>query len=303
MLDLRLAVSETAFGTSPVKIPCPVHDDPTASMAVYADNVHCFGCGFHLNDWDEALALLLGISKDEARVVAPRYSAECVPQTTKRPSPRDPINIGHAKLYNRYLREVMPHRLAWFHNRGLTDATIDAEFLGHNGFSFVIPVYDSQRRLLTLRFRRDDAVLHDETKLAKYSGLKGRNGLYLYGEHWLHEFTQRWVIVTEGELDALRLWQTGLCAISATNGARQAPQIPRLLSELSVRVDRLFIATDQDGPGEEAARAIARAADEYGMRSVRLSWCEGKDITEHLQLRGKLDVMKGVWNGERFVYH
>jgi DNA primase len=311
MLDLRLVVDESASGYGPVKIKCLVHDDPTASMCIYPDNIHCFGCGYHRNDWDECLALLLGISKDAAHEVAPRYSTESLDAYRTKAAQqarRDPLPKARALMYNRYLRDVMSHRLDWLYKRGLTDETIDRELLGHDGFRFSIPVYDFEGRLVTIRFRRDDTILpefHEDENgrpvpVPKYSGLKGRNGLYLYGEHWLSQFPQHWVIVTEGELDALRLRQQGLPAVSATNGARQTGAVIRLLLDVLPDLRSLYIATDQDEPGEEAAVQAAKAASAFSVEATRLMWMEGKDITEHLQMRGKLDVMKGVWNGEKF---
>jgi DNA primase len=34
------------------KVRCPFHADKTPSMKVYADNVHCFGCGWHGDSLD-----------------------------------------------------------------------------------------------------------------------------------------------------------------------------------------------------------------------------------------------------------
>jgi DNA primase len=314
MLDLRLAVDESAFGDMPTKIRClnPNHDDPAASLAVYPDNLHCYGCGWHRNDADEALALLLGISKVEAATRLHQYDSDKLDayrEKVAKEARRDPMPYGVAVMYNRFLREQMPQRLEWFYERGLTDETIDTHLLGHDGYRFSIPVFDSNHQLLTIRFRRDDLLLpemwdcHDATsRVPKYSGTKSRNGLYLYGEHWLSQMESDSVIVTEGELDALRLWQAGLCGVSATNGARQSARVPSLLYGLSERVDTIIAATDMDEPGEEAATRLAKAATEAGMTCIRWAWIDGKDITEHLQRYGLEDIMKGVWNGQRFCF-
>ena len=42
------------YGISPKhgKVCCPFHADKTPSMKVYAENVHCFGCGWHGDSLD-----------------------------------------------------------------------------------------------------------------------------------------------------------------------------------------------------------------------------------------------------------
>lgn len=305
MLDLRLAVDETAYGDGPLKVRCPVHDDPSASLAVYPDNIHCFGCGFHRNNPDEALAVLLGISRTEARSALPQFDSERLDAYRLRAAERaklDPLPTSKAKMYNTFLRQTMSHRLEWFYARGLTDETIDRALLGHDGARFTIPVFDQHGQLLTIRYRKD--LMPDQwdrednrTRIPKYSGTKGRNGLFLYGAQWLGDTD--YVIVTEGELDALRLLQCGHPVCSATNGARQVVRVPRLLSELFPSIRRLYIATDQDDAGHDAARQTARGAEGYEVK--RLRWLtEVKDVTEHLML-GDDSWYEESWNGKGFV--
>lgn len=293
MLDLRLAVTDSPYGDAAVKVTCPVHNDPSASLAVYPDNIHCYGCGFHRNNLDEALAILLGITPAEAFERLDSLQGAYVAQA-KVDLP--PLPTGKARMYHRFLREQMSQRLEWLYARGLTDATIDEALLGHDGFRFTIPVFDQHNQLVTLRFRKDDTVPDDEgERTPKYSGMKGRNQLYLYGANWLAGDT---VIVTEGELDALRLWQTGLCAVSATNGAGRTARVPALLRELSEQVDTIVAATDADAAGDKAAVQTAKAAEEVGCRVKRLRWLEGKDVTEAL-CKGS-EFYEQAWTGKAF---
>jgi hypothetical protein len=282
-------------------------------MAVYADNMHCFGCGFHRNDWDECLSLLLGVTRAEAHAVAPQYSIERLDAYRIKAAQyanANPLPRARAEMYNRFMRESVTHRMSWYLQRGLTPETINRELLGHDGCRFTIPVYNVRGELVTIRFRRDDNTMPEwwdeedgkRTYNPKYSGLKGRNGLYLYGAHWLSQMDTDYAIVTEGELDALLLRQQGLPACSATNGARQAFAVVSHLHELLPGISRLVVATDQDAPGQEAAVQVAKAGTKLGLRVIRWEWLGGKDITEHLMWRGKLDVIEGEWNGSRFTF-
>lgn len=270
-----------------------------------------FGCGAHFNDWDEALSLLLGVTKAEAHAVAPHYSSESLDAYRERAAleaRRDPLPPAYADIYYRNLYKTRRHRLEWLYARGLTDETIALAKLGHSGTHFTIPLFDANGNLLSLRFRKDDEYVPDEDEdgkaFPKYSGMKGRNGLYLYGEWLLSQRPYDFTFVTEGELDALRLWQDGYPAVSATNGARQARNAPILLRRLFPTVRRLLVATDGDGPGTEAAAAVSAEGQRLGFGVVRCSWFVGKDITEYLKAGGKLEwLMKETvceYNADRF---
>lgn len=299
MLDLRLAVTDYVSGTSPVKIPCVNvnHHDPTASLAVYPDHLHCFGCGFHRNDWDEALAILLGKTIVEARVLAQHYDSDKLDGYREKveTAPRTPIPSAFADIYHRHLLTVRKERLEWLYARGINDDTIREARLGHTGTAFTIPVCSKEQRLLTVRYRRDDYFepLQVEgvssSSTPKYSGMPGRNGLYLYGEDRLANAKQRFCFICEGEFDSLRLWQEGIPSCSATNGARQAFRVPGLLRRMFPRIRQLVVATDSDDAGEQAAEATIRAAAALGYQVYRLSWLEeAKDITEYLGQGGTL---------------
>jgi DNA primase len=121
-----------------------------------------------------------------------------------------------------------------------------------------------------------------EIAVPKYSGMRGRNGLYLYPENDISMEGTTWLVVVEGELDAVRLWQAGIPAVSTTNGAGQVHRIPALLREKFPQITTLFIATDKDEPGREADRQTVTEARRLGFEVTEISWPEewGKDITE-----------------------
>lgn len=296
--DLRLAVSQNVYGDAPVKIPClnPLHKDDTASLCVYRENLHCFGCGFHERNIDKALALLLGVTPAEAREIAPKLQARTatIQQASTIDVRQHPLPSGLADLYYANLYKTRAHRLEWLYERGLTDNGIRLGRLGHTGASFVLPVFDATGALLTLRFRRDDLFSGQgdgATAGPKYFGTKGRNGVFLYGEWLLANDKRDWCIITEGELDCLRVWQSGYPACSATNGAGQAHLVPALLRKLLPTIRTVLVGVDTDAAGEAAAKRTCEAARKLGLRVIRLSWLDdAKDLTEYLTQGG---TMKG----------
>ena len=289
-LDLRLAVTDMPVGDLPVYAKCPNHNDKKRpNLAVYVDSIHCYVCGYNrMGAW--GLAALLKVGIDEARAAAERYTSEGLDAYRERAATearRDPMPTALAQVYSHVLTHgPRKSRLDWLRARGLTDQTIGDNLLGHDGNRFVIPVFDAGANLISLRFRRDDE--YQDEGYPKYSGVKGRNGLYLYPEDLISRAERKLLVICEGELDALRLWQENIPAVSATNGAGQAPKLPALIRERWPSVESLFIATDQDEPGEEAARLTAERAQALGFRTYRVQWREGKDVTEAIAL-GSLD--------------
>jgi DNA primase len=306
MLDLRLAlpddVQHQAVGDYPIYVKCVRHaDKKRPNMAVYPDHLHCYVCGYTCGCAHpgpehgprcpqfqlEALAALLGVDIETARTVAPQYTNESLDAYRERAyleAKRTPLPRALATAYHRILLGARAERLEWLYERGLTDASIDSFKLGHDGFRFVIPVFDKDGNLLTLRYRRDD--VYQSEQRPKYSGLPGRNGFYVYPEWRLRDET--WVMVCEGELDAVRCWQEGWPAVSATNGARQVPKLIPALQELLPHLDTVLLATDSDEAGEEAANVAGRDAQARGLRVERCRWDDAKDITDALRLGRRL---------------
>lgn len=304
-LDLRLAVTDSPLGDMPEKISCPAHDDPAASMAVYRDHTYCYGCG-KVDHGYYALALLLyGDHSEEnrrrAREVGHRYTAREVDAYRERVDQQvklDPLPWGLALSYHNLLfSEYRGGRREWLHERGLSLDSINRFRLGHDGVRYTIPVYDQRGQLLTIRYRRDDHYgTHTfdprkgkEVAIPKYSGMRGRNGLFLYPAE---EIAQKLylsglssLVVVEGELDAVRLWQEGIPSVSATNGAGSVAKLPALIREAFPQITHLSFACDQDAAGSEATNQGITAAIKEGFEWEYWVWpiewgC--KDITEVL---------------------
>lgn len=279
MLDLRLAINDDVTEEC-IKIRCVAvgHNDSVASMAVYSDHIHCYGCGFHAVG-PAALGHLLGHSITPADTL--RYSSDTPERYRVRVETGDisPLSAAHAELYHRFLYQVLPHRLTWLYARGLTDSIIQRFQIGHTGEHFTIPVFTEDRSLISFRYRADPDIADSDTlRKRKYTGMKGRNGLYPYPV-WV-PLDKSAVFLTEGELDTLYLRSIGLCSYTMTNGAGRQEQIFTMFPAIR-QASSFVIATDMDASGNEAARRIAEEAEKYKLRVGRLVW-EGqyKDVSE-----------------------
>jgi len=215
----------------------------------------------------------------EALIIASEKYASAIPfpvrPIVKKP-PRilTPMSSDSAEYFHKRLRD----KRLWFQNRGLTDETIDREMLGYDGKAFVIPVWSKDRKLMTLRFRRDDKVSEDGSK---YWGMSGRNDVILYNESAL-SLVRDWglVVICEGELDCLRLYQEGVPAISSTNGAAAfSPEMAEKIDEIKPRI--VVVAYDQDEEGLPNSARVARLFGKRG-RVVRWPLDFAKDVSELL---------------------
>jgi len=294
-LDLRnlVAPNKRISGGKPVMIRCPWHDDRHSSLGIWPDHLHCFGCGVHKGILDYlAEQENLDIEQDfrgTIEVLAAKYgvgNAAPVPRS-KREAPRKsplPLDASLAKRYHDRLGE----KRLWYRDRGLRDSIIDGQLLGYDRRAFTIPVWHPSGALLTIRYRRDDSM---GTSGPKYWGIEGRNDTLLYNQGALRG--SRYVVITEGELDCLRLWEEGIPAVSSTNGAGGMVSIWKKISP-RFRCGRIIIAFDQDEGGRKPARELLKMINGQNTRSVRwtraviLKWDIrlGKDITELAKRKG-----------------
>jgi len=294
-LDLRTlaAPGKRISGEKPVMVRCPWHDDRHSSLGIWPDHLHCFGCGVHKGILDYlAEQENLDIERDfrgTVEVLAARYGVAGVapmPRPKHEALRKAPLPLD-ASLARRY-HDRLGEKRQWYRGRGLRDGIIDGQLLGHDGRAFTIPVWHPSGQLLTIRYRRDDSLGGSGPK---YWGIEGRNETLLYNQGALPG--SRLVVITEGELDCLRLWQEGIPAVSSTNGAGGMVSIWEKVSS-RFRCSRIIIAFDQDEGGRKPARELAKMINGHSPKSVSrsraviLKWDRrlGKDVTEMARKKG-----------------
>lgn len=298
-IDLRLTVTDSPVGSTPIKIRCrnPKHNDSKASCAVYEDGIHCFGCGLTIPaNSPQALQFLLGhVPEDLTPFQSDTRTVHL--KMGKQDSEADPLFYAIADVFHKFLVEGRRrNRLHWLHERGLSLSTIYLFKLGHDGARFSIPIYDRKGQLVSIRYRRDDfygTLDWKEDDLEKYTSHPGRdNSMHLYPEWLLNGkdepfFGTDYVVVTEGEFDAMLLIQNDIPAITMTNGAGRIKHIPELLAEHYPHIKKVFGATDMDLVGGTAAAELGHYCLFHGLEYEALTWPnEYKDVTELYQAGG-----------------
>lgn len=295
-IDLRqlLCPGRTVSGDRPIMQLCPWHEEKHPSCAVYKSRIHCFACGKSKSTL-EWIAEKEGIDIEHefgkvVEVAARKYIGTFIPDTYTKPKtgagtwagpsvfkkPLSPefVTFGHDNLGD---------KRQWFLSRGISNAVIDEMLLGYHNNAFTIPIWHADgKTILTIRYRRDDLV----TKAGnKYWGIKGRNETHVFnGQALTPEFaymSDGIVVITEGELDCLRLWSEGICSVSFTNGVSAWKQIWRTPESICAfqNFNHIIIAFDRDNEGERNAREFI---DSFVGRATMLTWDAnlGKDITD-----------------------
>lgn len=304
MVDIRLAVGEPS-GETPIKMICPMHrsrigvEDDTGSLAVYRANVHCFGCGYHLNRRYASLAFLLGewdgvgnewhfrvdAAVKRVKKKLKQYTGNGAGPITKFVPP--PVNPMDVEVFHQYLLMDRGKLAELQGKRGLSVETVRRFRLGYTGTHYTIPVPNLEEGYYSIRYRADESVVDtNDAAYRKYDGVWGHNLPRLYPVRLLrgiHSVEELWIV--EGEYDALASIQQGSVTLTVTNGATNLPKLPEMVAALlpDLRVNRAVLATDQDAAGEDAANKIMSA---WPGRSVRARWGWGKDLTEYYATGG-----------------
>jgi hypothetical protein len=269
---------------------CPFHDDRSASLSV-SENLffcHAGGCGAtgdvfawleRVNQCDFVEALRIAAQKVGLAPLADKPSQskpKANPDTEKR-------RIFPRSLAEQFNQAMPPERRQYYHDRGLSDETIDHFLLGWDGTRYTIPIINGGE-LVNVRRRRDDVSTTDKSsKMLPYaSGL----GSHLFNADTLKSTDT--VIVTEGEFDAMLLEQHGWRAVSGTAGAGtwKADWTAQLKDCQTV-----YVVYDNDVAGRAGAESVAKSIGERA-RIVTLPDEVGDhgDVTDFFVRLGRSDA-------------
>lgn len=120
--------------------------------------------------------------------------------------------------------------------------------------------------------------------------------LELFGSHAFTPNSEYFVIVTEGEFDALAVHEaTGYAAVSITNGANNAAKELRENFEWLMKWKYVVLAFDNDEVGRKAADECA-AILEPG--KVRICFFPEKDANDMLKAGKEAELKQYLWNAK-----
>lgn len=161
--------------------------------------------------------------------------------------------------------------------RGLTEAIISEAKLGFDGKRLTIPIPDGEGGWLFAKCR---ALPGTDTE-PKYLYPKGAKAA-LYGTEYLKD--AEFVVVCEGELDALALRSRGIPAVTSTGGAGT---FEATWADAFQAVPSVYIVYDRDEAGRKGALKAASLIRNARIVSLPAEVGDGGDVTDFFVKLGK----------------
>lgn len=188
----------------------------------------------------------------------------------------------------------------------LSDADCTYEYIGHRGIVLeTFRTYGTRTKIDGLGAPVSDGFIYP-SGATKVRPLKEKS-FYWTGEHkpglfGVDKFAQgshKYVTITEGEYDALSLYQVlrspCVSVQSASSALRDCTADYAYLSQF----DRIYLAFDNDAAGREALRVVAKLFDFNKVYLVKFS--NRKDANEYLQA-GEGEELRNIWlNAHKYL--
>ena len=274
---------------------CPDHNDSTPSMAYYGDTqtVHCYGCGFH-SDIFGLYAKINGHFQptEEDFFAVYEFCGLITPTGRKISKPKNkPIEppktapkmiVDRSAELEKYSANI--EQTDYWKKRGFTLDTVKHFNIGfcanwkHPDYDFfaprdslIIPTGDGVHHYAA---RRIDNVT--DKKIVKV----GSKSLFNFGG-----IGTDYVIVAEGEFDAMSIWQLGFTSVVGLGGVGNKDLFLKEFLLLENNPKFVIIALDNDEEGKKAADWIYQQLKERQIFSIIINEKYGdyKDANEFLQ--------------------
>lgn len=124
----------------------------------------------------------------------------------------------------------------------------------------------------------------------------GKNEPGLFGKNLFPPGSNKFVTITEGELDALSLFQVLHTPVVSVQSASTASRDATVDRSWLNSFERIYLAFDDDEPGRDARRAVARLFEPSKVYVVEFG--DRKDANAFLQ-EGLTDELLTLWNNSR----
>lgn len=261
---------------------CPWHIERTASLSVNNDKglFHCFGCGAS----GSVIDLVARFEKISPREAADRLSRD--------------FEIGESTMFRSEALSTRARITDWKTKKNIKAVSIPYDLrelpsgyrelskraINHFALSLTdhgvfIPHFDLAGRIIGYSIRRPDG-LHP-----KYLNSVGFPKGIPYGTYQNKEeiIKRGFAIVTEGQFDAITLWDRGYKNVVSLMGSSMQEQQAHLLLSLTTR---LLILFDGDKPGRIGAAHVDRRWSSCFSTHVELlpngidpaEWCLSNDL-------------------------
>ena len=179
----------------------------------------------------------------------------------------------------------------WLNCRGITDETIDAfrvREVSRNGGTWALFPYLRDGEYVNAKYRNPDDK--------KGMGQEADAEPCLFGWH-LVQPKERSIIICEGEIDCMTLWQSGLAALSVNAGAGNHQWIENDWEKLD-RFSDIVLCFDHDDAGDKGAAEVMKR---LGIDRCRRMKMPAKDANQWLMDGATNDDFKTAYTNAKAI--
>jgi twinkle protein len=176
--------------------------------------------------------------------------------------------------------------LKWFEGRGISKTTI-MRFGLTEGEEWM-PQTEKKMNCIHFNYFRNDQLINVKFRDGKknFKMVSGAE-LIFYGLDLIKD--SKWCVICEGEIDAMSFYEAGIHPVlSVPNGASKGNQKLEYLDNCWAdfeNMDKIYLATDNDGPGISLREELARRLGKH--RCFIVNFPDGiKDANEMIQQKG-----------------
>ncbi len=181
------------------------------------------------------------------------------------------------------------------------------EYLSHRGISKeVFQFYDVKTKIdkdgkpISMGFVYPNGSVKVRTLPKGFNSVGDISKAGLFGRNLFGPGSSRSVTITEGELDALSLYQairSPVVSVRSSSSAKLDCSVDR--SWLN-SFERIYLAFDADEPGRAAAAEVAKLFDYNKVYDVRFG-SGRKDANDYLQIGESDELKRTWWNSKKFL--
>ena len=175
--------------------------------------------------------------------------------------------------------------------RGLEKRTLNLYDIGIKSGHTVFQYRDANGQICAQKIR---AIKPDENGKRKTMWMGEKKRALGFGMHLANPAKHQKLVICEGELDAPSVFQVfdgRIAAVSVPDGAQSSPGFVRKHLDKFLEFKVIIVATDNDGPGDEAANKIMEL---FEPGRVRRAILPKKDSNEVLQELGSLALKDAI---------
>lgn len=190
----------------------------------------------------------------------------------------------------------------------ISDDSCTKEYLAHRGISKeTFQFYDAKTKIdptgkpLSIGFVYPNGSVKIRELPKGFHSIGDISKGGLYGRNKFGAGSNRSITITEGELDALSLYQVLRSPVVSVRSSGSARMDCTLDRSYINSFERIYLAFDGDEPGRTAAAEVAKLFDYNKVYDVRFTGLGRKDANDYLRNGEEAELRNIWWNAKKFL--